>query len=273
VTAVDSRRLAIAFACAIAIHEALIVLIPTLRPLQGEGREVITHVTIARVDRRPKPKPSPTATPTPQRPVVHRLAASGVRAHVETIKHAGARRPAPPTSRFATPLPMVVPTGGTGAGAQNGAGPGSVSSVEGNGNGTGVQGSGNGGGMCGAVDFEALGDATFDPSSGLYSRSNIVATVHYADGTQDRIPLDWTWHWMSEADDPFSVDSGAPMLFQFPPPDRRAAEPPVVQFIMQHTTAHGLTRLNGQCPNIPPAPENHTSPEQSPKAVPGLPDG
>jgi hypothetical protein len=172
---------------------------------------------------------------------------------VEKIKRAGAKRPTPPHVIHATP-DVSIPTGGQGAGAQNGRGAGSQSQTNGNGSGTGSTGNGAGAALCGAVDFEASGRATYDQQSGYYERDNIVATVYYADGTSERIPLDWIWRFKSEDDDPFNPSSGAPMLFQFPPEALRASEPPAIQYIISHTTAAGRTKLNDQCPNIPPPP-------------------
>lgn len=253
-TLLDRRRLLIGLACSIAIHEALLALIPS-SPAPPPTREIVTHVTIAQIVHRRPPAPTPTPVPTP-RPIVRTLVAAGTHAAVERIKHAGARRPTPPKSALATP-DASVPTGGNGAGAQQGSGAGSTSTVAGNGNGTGANGSGNGAGICGAVDFEASGNATYDPASGTYARSNIVATVYYADGSFERIPLDWTWRWKSEADDPFNTASNAPMLFQFPPAQQQSQEPPAIQYIIAHTTPTGHTKLNGQCPNIPPPPSPH----------------
>jgi hypothetical protein len=252
VTSVNLRRLAIAFACSIAFHEVVAALIP--RPAtQPPERETVTNVTIARVERRVVPTPHPTPTPPPVHVIVHAAVASGVHAHVERIKHVGARRPTPPKSHLATPDVVPVPTGGSGAGSQNGANAGSTSSQEGSGNGTGSFGNGNGAKLCGAVDFQSNGTATYDPTTDTYDRTNVVATVYYADGTSENIALDWAWRWKTEDDDPFNNEQ-VPMLFQFPPPDKVAAEPPVVRYIIAHTTRAGETVLSDRCPNIPQAP-------------------
>jgi hypothetical protein len=258
VTSANLRRLAIAFACSIAIHEVAAALIPHPSS-QAPEREIVTNVTIARVEQRARPTPLPTPTPTPPpvREIVHAALTSGAHAHVEPIKHVGARRASPPKSKLATPDVAPVPTGGQGAGAQNGTNTGSTSAEEGTGNGTGTTGSGNGAKLCGAVDFQSRGRAAYDPSSGTYSRSNVVATVYYADGSSENIDLDWTWSWKSEDDDPFSNDD-APMLFQFPPADRIASEPAAVQYIITHTTTTGHTVLTDRCPNIPPPPPTPT---------------
>jgi hypothetical protein len=254
VTSVDLRRLAIALAVSIAIHEGAVALIPRSNA-PPQQREIVTHVTIARVERRARPtaRPTPTPTPPPVRLIVHAALSAGTHAHVEAIKHVGARRPTPPKSRLATPDVVPVPTGGQGAGAQHGANAGSTSTIAGNGNGTGSQGNGNGAKLCGAVDFESQGPPQIDSASGEYMRSNIIATVYYADGSSERIPLDWPWYWKDENNDPFA-NSDALMLFQFPPQNKIAGEPPAIQYIIDHTTPSGHTRLTDRCPNIPPPP-------------------
>ncbi|MGD0967493.1 MAG: hypothetical protein ABR949_04315 [Candidatus Aquilonibacter sp.] len=244
----DLRRLAIAFACAIALHEIAVAFIPRQRPIENQEEPFVARVTIARIVRTPTPAPTPT--PMPVRIAVSQTTA-GLHARVEPVKHAGAKRPTPPKVRYATP-DAAVPTGGQGAGAANGQDAGSLSDTSGNGSGLGSSGNGNGAAICGAVDFESTGLAKYDSQHGDYERSNIIATVYYADGSSERIPLDWIWRYKSEDNDPFA--SSVPLLFQFPPTEQRASEPPIIQYIMAHTTADGRTRLNDRCPNIPPPP-------------------
>lgn len=231
-------------------------------------QEVVEHVTIARVQHRPKPTPTPTPTPAPTprpRVVTHAKvvpvpskakvvvpAPEGKSAHKEQIKRMGAARPKPPHIH-AKPIWDMVPTGGQGAGAGKVAGAGSVGN-SGNGTGAGNEGNGAGGGgaPCGAVDFIAHGEAFYNPATGFYERSNIDAIVHFDDGSSQTVPLDWTWRFKSEDLDPFH-NSDAPTFFQFPPKDKRPNEPPLVQYIMQHSSARGSTTLRSDnCPNIPP---------------------
>ncbi|HUA08203.1 MAG TPA: hypothetical protein VMA98_02945 [Candidatus Acidoferrales bacterium] len=245
------RRLAVAGVLALALHAAAVTLIPALQPLESEHSEtLVARVTIVRT-RTPTPAPAPT--PPPHRLLAQTLVPAGTHARVEPVKHLGARRPTPPKVVAATP-DASLPSGGTGAGAQQGAAAGSLSATNGNGNGTGATGSGNGAALCGAVDFESMGSARFDAQSGEYLRSNIIATVYYTDGTSERIPLNWTWRYKSEADDPFNPSSSALMLFQFPPAEQRASEPAAILYIIAHTRADGTTTLNDQCPNIPARP-------------------
>jgi hypothetical protein len=255
---VFSRRLTIAAALALVLHAIGLWLIPPQRAVEAPQEAIVARVTLAHIVRTPTPRPSPTPTPPPHR--VLAALPSGVHTRVERIKHAGARRPTPPKVAYATP-DAAIPTGAQGAGAQNGPGAGSVATVNGNGAGAGDAGTGNGSGppLCGAVDFEAIGEAKYNPDTGYYERK-ITATVYYADGSAERIPLDWPWRYKSEADDPFSSDS-AYVPFQFPPNDQRASEPAPIQYIIAHTRPNGTTTLTDKCPNIPappsPGPQRH----------------
>ncbi|MEO9170712.1 MAG: hypothetical protein ABI282_07065, partial [Candidatus Baltobacteraceae bacterium] len=191
--------------------------------------------------------------PVPSHAKVVVPAPAGKSAPKETIKRIGAAHPKPPHISLAKPIRDVpVTTGGQGAGAGNASGAGSVGSG-GNGTGTGDSGNGAGGGgaPCGAVDFSSRGEAHYNAASGFYERESIVATVHFEDGSAQTVPLDWTWRFKSEEFDPFK-NPDAPTFFQFPPANQRANEPPLVQYIMKHSSAHGNTTLRGDCPNIPP---------------------
>lgn len=246
-----SRRLTIAAASALVLHAIGLLLIPRQPAVEAPQEAIVARVTLARITRTPSPRPSPTPPPPPHTTVAE--VPAGVHARIERIKHVGARRPTPPKVVYATP-DAAVPSGGEGAGAQNGTAAGSVSTTSGNGNGTGNAGAGSGGGtpLCGAVDFEATGEAKYNADTGYYERK-ITATVYYADGTSERIPLDWPWRYKTEADDPFSSDS-AYVPFQFPPDDQRSSEPAAIQYIIAHTRPNGTTTLTDKCPNIPPPP-------------------
>jgi hypothetical protein len=243
------------------LHAIAFSLIPRESPIDPLQEAIIARVTLARIVRTPAPSPSPRPTPLPHKAIAKAVIPAGIHARVERIKHAGARRPMPPKVAYATP-DASIPTGGQGAGAQRGSDAGSLSTSNGNGNGTGDSGNGNGSAVaiCGAVDFESMGEAQYNPASGYYERK-ITATVYYADGSSERIPLDWPWRYKSEADDPFSSDTPY-VPFQFPPLDQRANEPPAIQYIIAHTRPNGTTELTDKCPNIPPPP----SPAPSPSA-------
>jgi hypothetical protein len=286
----DVRRLLVAIACSLAIHEIVAWFITPIAPSTTPEPERPFHVTVARIERKPLPTPSPTPKPTP-RPTPRvvmpsKIVAStpvpspvplteGKAAHKEPIKHHGAARPKPPHVRETKPIWDIVPMGAQGAGAQRGSGAGSLSQRSGTGTGTGAQGNGEGGGSapCGAVDFSASGPAQLNPSTGYYERNNVVAIVHLADGTEQRVALDWTWRYRNEADDPFNPGSSAPMYFQFPPKNLRPGEPETVQYIMRYSAPNGTSILKGdvepvpECPNIPPPPQRAPAPESTPGAT------
>ena len=239
------------------MHEIVAALLPTL-PTPSAAREVVENVTIARVERKPTPRPTPTPPPR-HTIVIAQPRAQGKAARAEVIKRMGPPRPKPPRIVHAKPIwDVAVATPGEGAGAGAGTDAGSPGNgTSGTGAGDAGSGPGGGGAPCGAVDFIPKGEAIFNPATGFYERSNIVAVLHYADGTSDSVTLDWTWRFKSEDLDPFNPKSDAPMFFQFPPASQRANEPPQVQWIMKNTKSYGGTMLNDRCPNIPPPPTPH----------------
>jgi hypothetical protein len=246
------RRILVAIACSIALHEIFAGLVPPFLKAAPPDKETVEHVVIARVKVKPSPTPSPTPTPAPQR-VIAVIPNSGVQAKVEVIKRIAAAHVKPPKVIHAKPIWDIVPTPGQGAGAGNRSGAGSLG-TGGQGNGTGNQGNGAGAGPCGAVDFEVRGGAILNSTNGMWERNNVNAIVHFADGTAQTVPLDWTWRFKSEDEDPFNPKVDIPMLFQFPPVSQRASEPQLVQHIMRYSRLNGHTILNDQCPNIPPPP-------------------
>jgi hypothetical protein len=240
----DARRILVALACSIALHELLAGLIPAL-PAEDKKPEVVAHVTVARIEH----TPAPTPTPTP--PPIHTLAftPAGKASRRETVVHNGAARPKPPHALTATPDAYVAPVSGQGAGEGTGSDAGSLGRGSG-GSGTGDAGNGGGAAPCGYVELGSRGEATFNPETGKYERNNVYAIVHFSDGSTERLPFDWTWTYASEDEDPFK-NLQAPMYFQFPPEAQRANEPALVQFIMRYTNVNGSTRLN-DCPTPSP---------------------
>ncbi len=249
------RRIWVAIACSIALHEIFAAVVPALIPAPSNTQEVVEHVTIARIT---KPTPSPKPKPTPIIP--RRISFNqneGKQAPKMVIKRAGLNKPKPPRTIHTKPIWDIVPVKsgqGAGAGLNNGAG--SLGNG-GTGSGTGTEGNGEGAGPCGAVDFVANGQAQFNPETQMYERNNIDAIIHYADGSAQTVRLDWTWRWKSEDTDPFNMSPDTPVPFQFPPPSQRSSEPAEVQYIMQYTRANGHSKLNYECPNIPPVPTPH----------------
>lgn len=81
-------------------------------------------------------------------------------------------------------------------------------------------------------------------------------SVRFADGTAQSMILDYSWYYPSEDANPWSDrnlrDPDFPTRFQQPPPGKAAGEPPLVQYVMAHSTADGLTLLR-DCPAPSPA--------------------
>jgi hypothetical protein len=72
--------------------------------------------------------------------------------------------------------------------------------------------------------------------------------VHFPDGTQDTLDLDYPFYYPAESEDPFLPGhDNIPATFQFPPPDKRDSEPSLVQYVIQHTSSDGYTLLR-DCP-------------------------
>lgn len=257
----------VAFAVSIAVHEIIAGLVPPITPHQTQVREKVERFTVARIVRKPKPTPSPTPRPTPKpqvlaharivttvQPTIIPKTTSGKSAQKETIKRAGAARPKPPKISHAKPI-WDIPVGAQGAGAGKGVGAGSLGSG-GHGAGAGNSGTGSGAGEapCGSVYFQSVNmqPPKFDRTTGFYVYDQIRMSVHMADGSVQDIVLDYPWRYKDEAGDPFiEGHSDVPMIFQFPPKAMRPNEPPLVQYVMSHTTREGFTELS-DCPSAAP---------------------
>ena len=76
-------------------------------------------------------------------------------------------------------------------------------------------------------------------------------TVHFPDGHAESEILDYPWYYSGEAANPWSQrnreDPTFPTTFQEPPAARRASEPAIVQYVIEHTDAAGYTLLK-DCP-------------------------
>lgn len=229
----------LSFAVAIAFIEILCALLPTYAP-KANGT-VAARVTILREQHRaiPTPTPAPLRTPVPAKRIAPTQRAAAV------IAPGASHRSPKVTPRHAAPITRARsnrPVWDV-AGGQAGSGPG-----------TGVSGAGQGGGQaaqqpCGAVDFDSAPVFARDPQTGLYVYNNIKMSVHLPDGTTQSIQLNWPWHYKDPNMDPFK-HADAPLWLQFPPKAIRAQEPPLVQYVMAHTTPEGSTEL-GDCPGTP----------------------
>lgn len=257
----NTRRFLLALAAALVVHAVIAWLISPVRPHAG-AREIVAHVTVARIVARPSPTPSPPPRPAPRVNRVRTVAApqptvvphttTGKAARASVVQHVAAPRPKPPVTTARKPV-WDVPVGGTGAGAGNRSGAGSIGHGSG-GSGAGSAGEGNGaaGGSepCGYVEFSDPDGSRYDPQThGFWVV--IGMSVHFADGRVAMTQLDYPWYYPSAAANPWSNqnlhDPNFVTTFQFPPPNRRAEEPPIVQYVMAHTSADGYTRLK-DCP-------------------------
>jgi hypothetical protein len=252
----DTRRMLVAFAIAVALHEIVAGLIPPSRQAAPPEREIVTRVTVARVLVRPTPTPLPPPTPHPVIPRTHHVAAlevvavaasNGASARKEIVHRVGAARPRPPRVQHAKPI-WDIPLGGQGAGAGKATGAGSLGS---GGSGTGAAGNGNGSG--GEAGTQPCGFVTFmDPHGARYDSQthgfwvDVQMSVHFPDGHNASVMLDYPWYYPNSAANPFENEQ-VPMLFQWPPADKTAGEPDLVQYVMQHSAQPGITLLK-DCP-------------------------
>lgn len=143
----------------------------------------------------------------------------------------------------------AIPVGAQGAGAGNRSGAGSLGNGSG-GNGTGASGNGSGAGggtePCGYVEFSDPNGTRADPATGGFY-VDVSMSVHFPDGRSESLMLDYPWYYRTAQANPWSRQNvGDPdfsTTFQFPPADKRAGEPPLVQYVIAHTTSDGYTRL------------------------------
>jgi hypothetical protein len=238
-----SRSIA-ALAIAIALHAILAALVPAPGQ-QPPQREVVSHVAIVRVTVRPPPPPP---TPQPARTRAPAGIPAPAPARGARTRHSGSTRV---RSKRAEPLALAatkpvggVPAGDTGAGA----GPG-VSSA-----GRGGSGAGDGGAPCGFVEFSDPHGSRYDPQThGAWV--DIEMSVRFPDGHSEMLSLDYPWFYPNDAANPWSEqnlhDPDFPTTFQSPPPEKRANEPALVQYVIAHTSTGGYTLLK-DCPSPTP---------------------
>jgi hypothetical protein len=234
-------------------------LIPTSLARTNSPPEIVAHARMLRIVRRP------LATPAPHRVVRHLLVLTPIRTHVlasvpasrgtrRTRAAPGTAAPKPPAFTNSRPI-WDVAAAGTSAGegvSQSGNAAGAGGTL-----GASTSGSGGAGGNepCGYVDFSDPHGSHFDPQTrGFWV--DIRMTVHFADGSSQSTLLDYPWYYPSEAANPWSQanlrDPNFLPRFQPPPAAKAAGEPPLVQYVIAHSTSDGLTLLN-DCPPGTPA--------------------
>jgi hypothetical protein len=252
------RRLLLGLALALAIIEAAVIAIPKHSyALQTEQIERITFAKVVRIEHRATPTPKPTP-----KPIVHTkvVAQTNVQPHKtkpaapaekQPIKRVSSARPLVRTKFHSKPVQHVA-MGGHGAGTSKTA-KATTGSVGTGGTGTGESGNGPGTGgapaahePCGEVDFSPNGTPTTDRSGRIWEYVALI--VHFPDGSEQSVDLDYPFFYNSEAEDPFiKGHDNIPATFQFPPSNQAPNEPPLVQYVIQHTSGDGYTLLH-DCP-------------------------
>ncbi len=270
---VGARRLAAAFAISVLLHGILAALWhPRHLSLQPEkATVVVSHVVT--IEHRPKPTPRPpTVHPRHTTVIAPAHVAVATPGHSAPHRRVARRAQAPPrvrTLHHARPNPVRIVMGGQGAGAKTGKAPVGGAGAGGAGTGQGDTGSGSGAAAsdepCGYVEFVDIGGlfAIDKQRGGLLI--NIRMIVHFPDGHTEDVALDYPWYYPDQAANPWSdqnvKNQDFPVTFQWPPATKASGEPPLVKYVMQHTTRAGYTKLK-DCPGEP-------SVSASPSAQPG----
>jgi len=251
-----ARRFALALVAAVALHALLASILPGLPSMHPARRRTPARIRIMRVARVVPTPPPPTPSPAPIAPVSsHALrpipqSLSGAQAARARIHAAGGASVTPPP--IAPPVaPAPVPSSaGRSAGAGTRSGAGSLGSG-GTGSGAATTGSGSGASAgvtpCGYVNIIALQRERV----GGYTRVRVEISVRLSDGSAQIARLDYPFLYPNDVGDPFSPahlnDPHYPVTFQTPPPELRATEPPLVQYVIAHSTPEGFTVLK-PCP-------------------------
>ncbi|HVR46216.1 MAG TPA: hypothetical protein VMT95_06230 [Candidatus Binatia bacterium] len=255
-------RLLLAIAISIAIHEAAAGLVPQALRRPSPSAEVVTRAQIVRVAIRAVATPTPRPVRVAERvrtvaaaPAPRRAAAASRQVAQAPVHRAEPRRSVPRSPSQGRPVWDAAGSGNGHAGFALA--------------GTGTNGSARAGAAGDAAapasDTRPCGFVTFsDPHGSQFdSRTrgfwvDIRMAVRFSDGTTQSMILDYPWYYPSEAANPWSDanlrDPNFPTRFQQPPPEKAMGEPPLVQYVMAHSTADGLTLLR-DCPALSPAAE------------------
>ncbi len=247
------QRLVIAFAAALALDIVLAQLVPwRTTTIPPEQPEIITIAKLVRIERKPTPSPKPIVhahviAPTNVQPTVVNPGRPSENQHIRRV---AAARPMVHTKYHKAIARVYIPTGGQGAGTSKSA-KAATGGIGTGGTGTGQSGTGTGTGgapaahePCGYVDFIPYDQPTTDSSTGRVWE-HISMTVRFPDGTAQSIDLDYPWFYPSSSADPFRISTAKTALFQFPPSGQSV--PTLVQYVMDHTTPGGNTKLK-TCP-------------------------
>lgn len=237
------------------MHEIVAGLIPVSADRSPAARESFADVRILTIRRLATPTPRPVPIP-----VEHLVFSRSLRA--VSVREGAAGAPSAPRRIATHPVNLAVhraafaghfetkpvwDNGSAGTGPQS-------RTASGNGRGSGAQGAGtaaaNADEPCGFVTFSDPHGSHYDSNTrGFYV--DIRMSVHFADGSTQSLILDYPWYYASEAENPWSdrnlKDPAFPTRFQPPPPAKIPGEPPLVRYVMQHSTAEGITLL-ADCP-------------------------
>jgi len=256
------RRLVFAFAVAIALHEIAAAIVPWHTQTQPSTPvETITIAKLTHIEHHVKPTPKPKPTPAPvvrtrviaPAHVKPRIINPGNPSQHQHVRRIASARPLVRTRYHSKPATVHVPTGGHGAGTSKtakaetgGIGPGGTGTGE-SGTGQGLGGAPQAHEPCGYVDFQPMQEARIDQPTGR-AWEYVAIVVHFPDGSEQSVPLDYPFYYPTDAEDPFlKGHENIPATFQFPPANQRANEPPLVQYVITHTTSDGFTLLH-ECP-------------------------
>ena len=234
----DRRRLLAAFAIAVALHEAAALLVPTRPEPSPPERVIVERVSVTRFTPSPKPTPTPEPTPPPSpiaprapvtTPSVPIVPAAPLHLNAATELHSPA--PSPPTpnvAHTATGTEAVANTGQGSSGARAG------------------EDSGSGSEPCGAVYFTDLRGSRYDDKTGEFM-VDVRISVTFSDGRRESVILDYPFSYANEAADPWSprnrIIPSFPTTMQTPPPNLAKTEPPLVRYVLAHSTPQGTTLL------------------------------
>jgi len=242
------QRLLFAVACSIAIHEVVIGAGGFLRMEQEPVAKDVPATRIVLEVHTPAPTPTPQPRSTPA------LLASVAAPRATTIAiHTGGskQRTVRPTVLHKESVP-ISPASAPGASGIAGTGDGSGSGSESDaGGGTGGNSSGvaNATAPCGSPVFYRI-HAQYNPKDGSFD-DTIRVKLTLGSGEKLDGVFPYTWHYPSEADDPFSPatkNDDPAVEAKLPPPGFDASrEPPAVQLTLAKTLPNGMT-LFDPCP-------------------------
>ncbi|HET9393677.1 MAG TPA: hypothetical protein VFO29_09205 [Candidatus Rubrimentiphilum sp.] len=247
------RRMVIAVAAALAIHEILAGLVPwRTTTIPPEQPETLTIAKLTIIQHKPTPRPIVhvhVIAPTNVQPTIVNPGKPSENQHIRRVASA---RPLVKTHYHSAPARIHVPTGGHGAGSSKTA-KASIGGIGTGGTGTGQSGIGTGTGgapaahePCGYVDFIPYDTPTIDSSGRRWEHISLV--VHFPDGSSQSTDLDYPFYYASSLVDPFvPANKNIPATFQFPPAGQSVSSP-VVQYVIAHTRPDGTTVLK-DCPS------------------------